>query len=255
MSEIADNAEVAIKALAEHAEKLRAESAGIEAFRVYVSDLANLAKAAQAAAGKWAKPLSRKARGELSGHWSTPRSVVDEALAVAQAAELGSRIGVDFAADPGSTLAEDWFGPFHMDRRRRDALAADVSWGDALAKLAPGALGWLNPPYSHVRAFASKAALEFPARPSGRSLLFLVFARMDTIWFHRYVLPKASSIWVRMGRIAFVDSVTGSAGQVAPAPSMLVTFGEILHRDTPPVVGPWALVYRRSAAYGRSNVG
>lgn len=226
--------------------------AGEADYRAYLNELQVCAAVKNRS--KWASALSRGARGKLSGHWSTPRSVLDEVAEVARLSGLGLGVGLDIAADPGSAVADSWFGPFHMDPRRRDALAPEVSWRIQVDARRPGLLlpsyAWLNSPYDNISAFMVKAATEYPKNYSG-SLLSLSFARIDTKWFHRALdSDTVSSIWARKGRVAFVDPTTGKKGMTAPAPSMLMTFGRSLSRDAPPDrVGPWTRLYLRDAEF------
>jgi hypothetical protein len=50
-------------------------------------------------------------------------------------------------------------------------------------------------------------------------IVYLLPARTDTKWFHRYVLPAATEIRFLKGRLTF-----GSAKNTAPFPSMLIVY-------------------------------
>lgn len=100
-----------------------------------------------------------------------------------------------------------------------DGLTAEWSGPD-------GANGraFVNPPYGKLTPiFLEKALREIQA---GRCDLavFLIFARTDTKWFHRLVLPAAQEIVFLEGRLTF-EGADGSS----PFPSLLAIF----HRDPP----------------------
>lgn len=54
----------------------------------------------------------------------------------------------------------------------------------------------------------------------------LVFARTETMAFHRHVWPKARSLFFLSGRLSFFH-VTGKMGGAAGAPSVLIAYGEL----------------------------
>jgi hypothetical protein len=72
--------------------------------------------------------------------------------------------------------------------------------------------GYLNPPYTQVREFITKAVTEW--KSNGIGILILVFAKTDTAWYHDLIEPlrKNGSIVVEFhrGRISFdeVDEVS-----------------------------------------------
>ena len=72
--------------------------------------------------------------------------------------------------------------------------------------------GYLNPPYTQVREFITKAVSEW--KSNGIGILILVFAKTDTAWYHELVEPlrKNGSIVVEFhrGRISFdeVDEIS-----------------------------------------------
>lgn len=211
--------------------------AELEEFKAYLRDLAEKARDKE----RWGAALSKNARGKLSGHWSTIPKVLGEAQAILKVLGIPDRFVIDVAADPGSAVAPEWFGPFHMDGKRRDALAPGCGpWTRR------DYASWLNAPYSEISAFTEKCA-----ELDDGHLLNLAFARTDTKWFHDYVVPHARAVWIRKGRIPFIDPLTGKPGASAPAPSMLTLWGqnlddgrggdeseaEILERANR--VGPW----------------
>lgn len=234
-----DPREDALKVALARAEALLADGMGLDAYTEYVSTLATIQRAKDT---RWGAAHARSARGKLSGHWSTPRDVLAEVREVLIAhGAYGPGFAVDVAADPGSRVAEQWFGQFHMDARRRDALAAHyLDWAS------PDGPSWLNAPYNRIGDFAAKAA---QYRNERWPLAFLSFARTDTNWFHKSVVGGNATVWVRKGRIAFVDPTTGKKGQVAPAPSLLALFSGRLKRVEPGTrVGPWLCVMAGGAA-------
>jgi hypothetical protein len=89
-----------------------------------------------------------------------------------------------------------------------------------------GRRAFVNPPYGRmVPRFLDKAIFEIRA---GRCDLavFLLFARTDTEWFHRLVLPYAELRWLR-GRLSFL----GAKGP-APYPSLLAILRSPLPSDS-----------------------
>lgn len=86
-----------------------------------------------------------------------------------------------------------------------------VSW----AKLSKGGSCWMNPPYGNrIGLWVSKAYQE---SLNGVTVVCLLPARTDTIWFHDYC-QKGEVRFIR-GRITFQG-----ATNPAPFPSMVVVF-------------------------------
>lgn len=143
--------------------------------------------------------------------WWTPAEL-------ARAMRDGNRLGLDAAACPVSTLVSDnWLGPAHTDRSRRDALALD-HW----ANLAPaGTVVWLNPPYAPtlLRRFLVRAAATADA---GREVLCLVPASVGTNWWHELVVERGAAVEFLRGRLTFAGP--HSTGGPAPWPSALVRY-------------------------------
>lgn len=77
---------------------------------------------------------------------------------------------------------------------------------------------FVNPPYNEVEKWIQKGFFEFK---KGKLVVFLVAARTDTKWFHRYVLPHAKEIRFLKGRLKF-----SGCKDSAPFPSMVIVFGE-----------------------------
>lgn len=186
--------------------KPRGEESAKAEFDAYLRQLAVKARDKE----KWGAAHSKKARGELSGHWMTPRETLDHAATILDRLKLPA-LSLDVAASPGSTVCPDWFGPFHFERTKRDALDPALTW------TAEGS-AWCNPPYDQIRKFADRCAL------APIPTFLLSYARTDTAWFHDVAVRHSALGWFRKGRITFVDPVTGRPGSVAPAPSALFLF-------------------------------
>lgn len=78
---------------------------------------------------------------------------------------------------------------------------------------------WLNPPYGkHTFTWLDRLS-------DHKSGVALIFARTETIGFHKTVWNKAHSVFFFKGRIHFY-SVLGVRGQPANAPSCLVSYSE-----------------------------
>lgn len=80
-----------------------------------------------------------------------------------------------------------------------------------------GNMNFVNPPYSNIEPFLSKAVEIYLNQ--GKQSVFLLPARTDTKWFHEYVLKYATSIEFLRGRLRF-----GGSTQNAPFPSLIVYF-------------------------------
>lgn len=86
---------------------------------------------------------------------------------------------------------------------------------DGLAKSWGGQVVWLNPPYGrYTTGLWVKKAYEEHQR-TGCTVVMLLPARTDTIWFHNYILGKAE-IWFVKGRLKF-----GGGKDPAPFPSLV----------------------------------
>jgi phage N-6-adenine-methyltransferase len=78
---------------------------------------------------------------------------------------------------------------------------------------------WVNPPYSDVSDWMERAMKEYQHGNAER-VVALVFARTSTQWFHNFVRTADTLCFVE-GRLRF-----GEAENSAPAPSMLVIWGD-----------------------------
>ena len=153
-----------------------------------------------------AQRLSRVMFSRAKDDWSTPQDFFDRLDAEFQ-------FTCDVAATADTAKCADYYGPDHPDLFRRDALAAP--WDGVC---------FMNPPYSRVRDFIDKAAVE--AR-HGVVVVALVPARTCTRWWHAAVWdhhrhcprPHVALRFVK-GRLRF-----GGASASAPFPSVVIVFG------------------------------
>ena len=89
---------------------------------------------------------------------------------------------------------------------------------DGLSQDWGGYTVFCNPPYGKVIGdWVLKCYLE--AHKPNTTVVMLLPARTDTIWFHRYIYTQADEIRFLKGRIRF-----GNATSSAPFPSMIVIF-------------------------------
>jgi phage N-6-adenine-methyltransferase len=77
---------------------------------------------------------------------------------------------------------------------------------------------FVNPPYSNITQFLQKAREELDAHHC-HTVVFLLFSKTDTHWFHEYIYHKADEIRFIKGRLRF-----GTAKSNAMHPSMIVVF-------------------------------
>lgn len=90
---------------------------------------------------------------------------------------------------------------------------AESAWWQPWA----GETCWMNPPYSEVSKWMSKAV---EASEAGATVVALVPSRTDTRWWHDYAM-KADEIRFLRGRLKFGDAVNS-----APFPSVVLVFRE-----------------------------
>ena len=97
-----------------------------------------------------------------------------------------------------------------------DPCPSDGQNGDGLSTLFKSWTGhrvFCNPPYGgRLWKWLQRA-------PEAELAVYLIPARTDTLWFHKYVLPDASEIRFLKGRLKF-----GQATHAAPFASMLVIY-------------------------------
>lgn len=78
---------------------------------------------------------------------------------------------------------------------------------------------WMNPPYSTAGKWVEKLANHGDG-------IALVFARVETGWWHEHVWPKAAALLFLRGRISFVrGDGREHGGHNAAAPSVLIAYG------------------------------
>lgn len=122
---------------------------------------------------------------------------------------------VDAAANASNHLLPNWYGP--GSPIAEDALT--ISWENQRC--------WLNPPYSMLKQFVAKAALE---RTRGALTVMLIPSRTDTKCWHEHLWDASQLVpkWrdgvegrFLKGRVKFIDP-TGSSRNSAPFPSVIV---------------------------------
>lgn len=124
--------------------------------------------------------------------WSTPQSLFDEL-----AAEF--RFTLDVCATADNAKCAAYF--------TRTDNGLERAWTGVC---------WMNPPYGReIGAWVQKA---FDSAMSGATVVCLIPARTDTVWWHEYVV-KADEVRFVRGRLRFGDAETG-----APFPSAIVIF-------------------------------
>lgn len=79
-----------------------------------------------------------------------------------------------------------------------------------------GKVNFVNPPYNQNKEWLKKGYKEYL---KGKTVVFLIPARPDTIYWHDYVM-KSKEIWFVKGRLKFDDKQNGSA----PFPSCIIIF-------------------------------
>jgi len=131
-----------------------------------------------------------------SDEWETPQNLFDEL-------NEEFHFTLDAAADEKNHKTEQYL---------EDAL--DCDWHGSV---------WLNPPYSLVKEFITKAEYE---STKGATVVCLVPARTDTKWWHRsvwdstYHKPRPNvEIRFLRGRLKF-----GGSTNSAPFPSVIIIF-------------------------------
>lgn len=124
-------------------------------------------------------------------NWETPQELFDKL-------NKEFRFGFDVCADVDNTKC----GINHYDKSE-DGLIQD--WSHTYSK-------WMNPPYGREIGKWIKKASENPMT------VCLLPSRIDTKWFHEYILGKAEIRFIK-GRLKF-----GGNKNSAPFPSMVVIF-------------------------------
>lgn len=91
---------------------------------------------------------------------------------------------------------------------------------DWAAECKSGGAIWCNPPYGrNIGAWITKGWVE---SQRGATVVLLVFARTDTIWWHAWAEKATETRFVK-GRLRF-ERPDGTQGDPAPAPSVVLVF-------------------------------
>jgi phage N-6-adenine-methyltransferase len=77
---------------------------------------------------------------------------------------------------------------------------------------------WCNPPYSQVARWIAKASA---AAQQGATVVYIVYACVDTVWWHTYVARYAE---VRFPKGRWKFERPGGRGNSAPRPTAIVIF-------------------------------
>lgn len=138
-----------------------------------------------------------------SVEWFTPKWIFDA-------------LGLEFDLDPCSPGQ----GLSHVPAKRVYTKDDD----GLISPWRPGELLFLNPPYGSLTSkFLAKLAHESSA--NGVEGIALVFARLDTRWYHDYVAGVADCVCFVEGRIPFLQGSLDKIGGAPGAGSMLVAYG------------------------------
>lgn len=136
------------------------------------------------------KKIINSHKGEKSDDWFTPKWLYED---------IKKEFNINF--DPCPYKDEDKQGLF-------------IDWGKRV---------FVNPPYSNIEHWFNKAKLELK-KGNSEVIVFLVFSRTGTKWFHKYIWNKEVNLFrprvdVRFlrGRLKF-----GNSKNSAPADSMIV---------------------------------
>jgi len=120
--------------------------------------------------------------------WGTP-------LPVYEPLAKEFNLGLDVCALPINNKCPVYFTP------QDDGLAQD--WRKVIAEKCPGKNAWMNPPYSNMGPWMTKAKEE--TNKGGLIVVCLVQARMETVWFRRAALLEiAPGIMVPCADIRFL---------------------------------------------------
>lgn len=141
--------------------------------------------------------FSHESQHNESKEWYTPPSIF-------------TALGLTFDLDPASPGADKvpWI----------PALKHFTAADNGLTRSWAGKRVWLNPPYGQDTPAWMRKFIEEDCTG-----LMLVFARTDTIWFHRLAV-RADALCFVQGRIKFVRG-DGFCGQGSGAASMLIAKG------------------------------
>lgn len=129
--------------------------------------------------------------------WETPQAFYDRLNKV-------FRFDVDVCALPGNAKCGNYYTP--------DSNGLEQDWHGVC---------WMNPPYGReIAAWVAKAYQS--AKGNGATVVCLLPARVDTLWWHNYC-AKGEVFFVR-GRLKF-----GGSKHNAPFPNAVVVFRPSVH--------------------------
>lgn len=94
---------------------------------------------------------------------------------------------------------------------------------DGLSKSWANEVVFVNPPYSNIKDWVSKAHRE--AATNGATVVMLIPSRTDTRYWHDYIMEGADKIYFVKGRIKFENN-NQPQKNAAPFPSAIIVFGE-----------------------------
>lgn len=140
-------------------------------------------------------PAPRQKPGRSKQDYQTP----PEFLTVVKGWLGIGEFAVDLAADSTNAAAAQYL------------TAADDALSVPWAPLTAGGIGWLNPPFAHLRPWVEKARAE---QAAGARLVMLVPAGVGSNWFRDHVHEQVLVIFLN-GRLQFV-------GTPAPYPKDLL---------------------------------
>ena len=127
--------------------------------------------------------------------WTTPRDIFDPL-------NVEFNFTLDAAASPKNALAATFY------TKTDDAMARD--WGQHVV--------WLNPPYGDGYRLSDWVAKAHRASVGGATVVMLIPARTNTVWFHDYCLALAEVRFIK-GRPKFGDADHG-----LPQPLCIIIF-------------------------------
>lgn len=127
----------------------------------------------------------------LKQDWKTPKELYNK---------LNQEFNFDF--DP---CAVNYIRIFRKLNGKYDGLKCE--WGKS---------NFVNPPYNQISQWMEKDFEEFK---KGKTIVFLIPARTDTKWFHKFVIEGGSEIRFIKGRLRFSNHKNP-----APFPSMIIIF-------------------------------
>ncbi len=129
--------------------------------------------------------------------WETPQEFFDE---------LNKEF--NFTLDPCATKETAKYKKYYTEK------------DDGLSKDWSGEVVFCNPPYgTAIKHWVKKCSEE--GKKKNTTVVMLIPARTDTIYFHEYIYHKAEIRFIK-GRLKFGGKQKGSGS--APFPSMLVIF-------------------------------